>query len=197
MGLSLFVASRWVVLFAALEQLGDYRRAAGSEWIRGTAWHRTNPAPQFTGDRPGQRYEGIAIAHRTGRKRWNRGGECWAPSGPTINSTGEHDRPNHPTPKPLWLMLDCLDAFTDPGELILDPFAGSGTTGVAAVRLGRRCILIERDAKYAAIARERMEAEGKGLSLAAARAGQLGLFAEPEKPKRTRKLKIIDVTEPA
>jgi len=169
-------ARRWVLLFCALEQLGDYKRAAGEAWVRATAWYRTNPAPQFTGDRPGQRYEGIALAHRKGKKIWARGGECWAPSGPTINSTGEHDRPDHPTPKPLWLMQDCVEAFTDPGELVLDPFAGSGTTGVACLRLGRRFIGIERDERYAGIARERLRAEERGLSLREARAGQSSIF---------------------
>lgn len=175
---SLRAASRWVLLFCAMEQLGEYRRAAGEMWVRGSAWYRTNPAPQFTGDRPGQRYEGIALAHRKGRKRWNRGGDCWAPNGPTINSVAEADRGStgHPTPKPLWLMLDCVDAFTDPGEIVLDPFAGSGTTGVACLRLGRRFIGIERDAKYAAVARERLLAEERGLSLREARAGQSSIF---------------------
>jgi site-specific DNA-methyltransferase (adenine-specific) len=176
MTLALSVARRWVVIFCALEQLGDYKRAAGDEWIRGSAWYRTNPAPQFTGDRPGQRYEGIAIAHRKGKKRWARGGECWAPSGPTINSIGEADRPDHPTPKPLWLMIECVDAFTNPDELVLDPFAGSGTTGVACLRLGRRFIGIEKSDRYAEVARERLRAEERGLSLREARAGQTTIF---------------------
>ncbi len=50
-----------------------------------------------------------------------------------------------------------------PNDLILDPFAGSGTTGVAAIAEGRRAILIEKEPKYAAIARRRVaEAMGMG-----------------------------------
>ena len=173
---SVRVADRWVVVFCALEQLGAYEAGAGDAWIRASGWWRDNPAPQFTGDRPGQRLEGIAIAHRPGRKRWNRGGECWAPKGNTANATGNHDRPDHPTPKPLWLMLECLEAFTDPDDVVLDPFAGSGTTGVACLRLGRRFIGIERDEKYARVATERLEAEVRGLSLRDARAGQTSIF---------------------
>ena len=53
---------------------------------------------------------------------------------------------------------------------------GSGTTGVAALRLGRRCILIEKDPKYAALCRERMLAEESGSTLQARRAGQETLY---------------------
>ena len=171
--------SRWVVVFCALEQIGAYAAAFGDAWVRGSAWLRTNSAPQFTGDRPGQAHEGIAIAHRRGRKRWNRGGHSWSPTGPTINAIQDPQRGTlgHPTPKPEWLMLDAVDAFTDPGETILDPFAGSGTTGVAAIRLGRRFIGIEKDPKYFELACERLRAEEDGSTLKAARAGQLPLLA--------------------
>jgi DNA modification methylase len=73
-------------------------------------------------------------------------------------------------------MIELVELFTDPDEIILDPFAGSGTTGVACLRLGRRFIGIEKDAKYAAIARERLTAESQGLTLRDARAGQQSLF---------------------
>jgi site-specific DNA-methyltransferase (adenine-specific) len=53
-------------------------------------------------------------------------------------------------------MLELVDLFTQPGDLILDPFMGSGSTGVAAVRLGRRFIGIEKDARYFEIACERI-----------------------------------------
>ena len=86
-------------------------------------------------------------------------------------------------------MLELVELFTDPGDLLPDPFCGSGTTGVACLRLGRRFIGIEKDAKYAAIARERLEAETNGLSLRDARAGQIGMFASEDlKPKPPPKL---------
>lgn len=167
------IGARWSVVFCALEQLGWWKVSSGKRWVRGSAWWRDNAAPQFTGDRPGQRYEGIAIMHPAGRKRWARGGECWSPKGITaMESRGD----GHPTPKPVWLMQECVDAFTDPGELVLDPFCGSGTTGVACLRMGRRFIGIERDEKYAAIARERLVAEQRGLTLKDARAGQSSIF---------------------
>lgn len=167
------VASRWVLAFCTFEQIRDYRDAAGPAWIRAGVWDRVNPSPQLTGDRPGQAADAVAIAHRAGRKSWNGGGHpaIWRHS-----AQQGLDKPDHPTPKPLPLMLELVSLFTDPGELILDAFAGSGTTGVACLRLGRRFIGIEKDPKYAAIARERLRAESNGLSLRDARAGQLPMF---------------------
>ncbi len=64
---------------------------------------------------------------------------------------------DHPTPKPLDGLLKLIQAHVPEGALILDPFAGSGTTAVAATRLGRRAILIEREAKYIEVILGRLE----------------------------------------
>ena len=61
----------------------------------------------------------------------------------------------HPTQKPLPLMEWCLTFIPD-ANVIFDPFCGSGTTGVAAIKAGRRFIGIEREASYCAIARRRI-----------------------------------------
>lgn len=82
----------------------------------------------------------------------------------------------HPTQKPIALMLELVSLFTDPDETILDPFTGSGTTGVACLRLGRKFIGIEKDPTYFALACERLRAEEQGSTLQAARAGQLPLL---------------------
>lgn len=162
----LAVANRWVVVFCALEQLGRYADAAGEARIRSAVWHRTNSAPQFTGDRPGQACEGIAIAHRGGKKRWNRGGTSLLYEGPTVNSCGDKDRGfGHPTPKPEWLMRSIIGDFTDPGDTILDPFMGSGTTLVAAKRLGRKAIGIELEEKYCEIAAKRLSQGALNLEM--------------------------------
>jgi DNA modification methylase len=70
---------------------------------------------------------------------------------------GTADKREHPTQKPSELMQWCL-GFVD-GETILDPYAGSGTTGVACIRTGRRFIGVEIEPKYCQIAVERMERE--------------------------------------
>jgi site-specific DNA-methyltransferase (adenine-specific) len=61
----------------------------------------------------------------------------------------------HPTQKPLSLMTWCL-SFLPPGCTVLDPFAGSGTTGVACLKTGRKCILVERKARYIPVIRHRL-----------------------------------------
>lgn len=166
------LSRRWALAFCAIEMLGEYREAAGDGWVRSGFWHRPDGAPQFSGDRPAQAGEGVAIMHRPcERKRWNGGGHraFW--------SFGvEHDDRVHPTQKPLPLMLKLIEQFTDPGDLVLDPYCGSGTTGVACLRLGRRFVGVERDPKYAALAVERLQAESSGLTLTAARAGQVSLL---------------------
>jgi site-specific DNA-methyltransferase (adenine-specific) len=63
----------------------------------------------------------------------------------------------HPTEKPVRLLEHLIEMSTDPGDLVVDPFAGSGSSIVAAQNLGRRGIGIERDADYIARARPRLE----------------------------------------
>lgn len=72
-----------------------------------------------------------------------------------IRVTGKEDGHYHPTQKPLALAEYLIKTYTNPGELVLDNCAGSGTTCVAAIRTGRNYIGIEKDVQYAQIAQER------------------------------------------
>jgi site-specific DNA-methyltransferase (adenine-specific) len=63
---------------------------------------------------------------------------------------------HHPTQKPVPLFKWCLEKYSKPGDLILDPFAGSGTTALAAHALDRRFVCIEREAEYCEVARNRL-----------------------------------------
>lgn len=69
----------------------------------------------------------------------------------------------HPSQKPLRLIERVVLSSSARGDLVLDPFLGSGTTAVVAARHGRRWLGIERDATYVQLARARLEAEGDGL----------------------------------
>lgn len=63
---------------------------------------------------------------------------------------------NHPTTKPQTWMRAAVEAFTEPGEVVLDPFAGSGSTLIAAYGLGRGFVGVERDVDFASIAARRI-----------------------------------------
>ena len=71
----------------------------------------------------------------------------------------------HPTQKPVALIDRCLRASTNPGDLVVDPFAGSGATAVAAHRLDRRFIVNERDKDYVKLVVRRLEAEIPGTHI--------------------------------
>lgn len=173
------LAQRWSLVFCQVEASQPWARvlaSGGAPYIRTCVWVKPDGQPQLTGDRPGMGYESIVVCHPKGKKRWHGGGRLGVFVCP-VNWDGRRaDSTPHPTTKPLPLMLELVELFTDADDVVLDPFAGSGTTGVACLRLGRRFIGIEKDAKYAAVARERLEAETQGLTLRDARAGQQPLF---------------------
>lgn len=79
-----------------------------------------------------------------------------APSYVVID-VGREKGNEHPAPMPVDLALELVSVASWPGQIVLDPFMGSGTTGVAARRLGRHCIGIDRDADYLAIAAKRLQ----------------------------------------
>ena len=172
------LTKRWIAAFCQVEAAMAWSEAfasAGAATKRIGVWIKPDAMPQFTGDRPGMGYESLVFAHRKGRSTWNGGGRVGVFTHNKNTPGGAHA---HETQKPLPLMLELVELFTDPGEVILDPFMGSATTGVACLRLGRRFIGIEKDPRYFAVARERMLAESQGLSLRDARAGQLPMFGE-------------------
>ena len=74
-----------------------------------------------------------------------------------FNNRAKGARGLHPTQKPIELMEYLVRSHTKEGDLILDFTMGSGTTGVAAIKLGRRFIGIEKDERYYEIAKERLE----------------------------------------
>jgi len=78
---------------------------------------------------------------------------------PTKCNLPESERTDHPCQKPLALCGYVLKALSNPGDLVCDPFAGSGSTAIACHRLGRRFIGIERDPVYFEMAKTRLGAE--------------------------------------
>lgn len=148
--------TRWCVMF------GDWRQASefginppkGLTYLRFGIWHKTNGAPQFTGDRPGPGWEAISFMHKEGVKcRWNGKGRR------SVFTTSVEPSNGHPTPKPLELITELVSLFTEKGEIVFDPFMGSGTTLRAAKDLGLKSIGIEIEEKYCELAARRMAQE--------------------------------------
>lgn len=140
---------RWVIATV------DWRHAAamneaGLPLVRLGVWIKPNSAPQLTGDRPATGWEAVAILHRAGKKRWNGGGSraVW-----TVNRV---NAVFHPTEKPVVLIERFVSLFSEQGETVLDPFMGSGTTGVACIQAGRNFIGIEKDPEFFQVAVDRI-----------------------------------------
>ncbi|MCP5018109.1 MAG: site-specific DNA-methyltransferase, partial [Ketobacter sp.] len=111
--------------------------------------------PQLNGQGPAMGAEMFVCAW-AGKSfaRWNAGGK----RGVYRHLTNPSDRHGgHPTEKPWRLFVELLNDFTNKQQTILDPFMGSGTTGVACVKLGRRFIGIELDENYFNIACQRIQ----------------------------------------
>jgi site-specific DNA-methyltransferase (adenine-specific) len=158
------LARRWILVFCQIEGAMKWRaalEAAGAVYKRTCIWVKPDGKPQYSGDRPGTGYEGIVACHARGRSTWNGGGS----HGVYVVSRGNEPRTGHQTQKPLALMETLVRLFSDHGELILDPYAGSGSTGVAAIRLGRRSLGWEMDPGYAEIARKRLTVAREQLQL--------------------------------
>ncbi len=177
--------SGWLLAFCQAEAVAAWRasiEAAGASWRRAMVWVKPDGSPQLSGDRPAQGYESIAAAWCAGGgSRWNGGGRRGVFTRPKHDpGVGHGGACNaHPTQKPVALMRELIALFTWPGDLVADPFMGSGTTGVAALALGRSFIGIERDPAYFDLACARIErAQAQGVLFHELTSAQPSLLAE-------------------
>lgn len=121
-------------------------------------WHKTNPPPKL-------RRAGFLNSCELIVCMWNKG-HTWNFTNqremhnfieaPICMGAERLKEPKHPTQKPLRVMRRLIELASKPGDLVLDPFAGVASTGVAAVELRRRFIGIEADETYVAAGRKRM-----------------------------------------
>lgn len=139
--------SSWVVSFVdyhAIPLLEERLDPENLRFVRFGVWIKEGAAPQFSGDRPGTGWEALAFLHKPGRMMWNGGGKHGVFRN-RIDRTPNH----HPTQKPMPLIEEMIRLFTSEGDIILDPFAGSGITLRVARRMGRRAIGIELSPAWA------------------------------------------------
>ena len=136
--------------FAWLAQRLDER---GMAFFHSVIWDKINPG---LGWRYRRQHEMVMVAHRRGGKL------LWGDEDVALPNIMRYSKPRdaeHPNEKPVELVARFIAAHTKPGQLVVDPFCGSGTTLVAAERLGRRWIGIELDPAYAEMARRRVDLE--------------------------------------
>jgi modification methylase len=150
---------------AAIQDLGF--------WIlNDIVWRKSNPMPNFKGTRFTNAHETLIWAAKgRGAKRYTFNYDAMKMANDELQMrsdwtlplcTGEERLKDafgvkaHPTQKPEALLHRVILSSTKPGDIVLDPFFGTGTTGAAARRLGRRYIGIEREADYVKLAAERI-----------------------------------------
>jgi modification methylase len=168
----------WVVgSYHNIYRVGSILQDLGFWMLNDIVWRKTNPMPNFRGRRFTNAHETLLWCAKARESRYTFNYDAMKALNddlqmrsdwliPVCGGSERLKRPDgdgglkkaHPTQKPEALLHRIILASTRPGDLILDPFFGTGTTGAVARRLGRRFIGLERDADYARLARDRIAA---------------------------------------
>ena len=172
----------WVIgSYHNVFRLGSALQDQGFWILNDVVWRKVNPMPNFRGRRFTNAHETLIWAARDQKSRYTFNYESLKASNDDLQMRSDWlfpicsgperlkddgGRKAHPTQKPEALLHRVLLGTTNPGDVVLDPFFGTGTTGAVAKRLGRRWIGIERDPDYARAAEERI-AKVKALSTSA------------------------------
>jgi len=164
--------SLWVIgSYHNIFRVGSILQDLGFWILNDVIWRKSNPMPNFKGARFTNAHETLIWAARSRGPRYTFNYDAMKMANDELQMrsdwtlalcTGEErikgadGQKAHPTQKPEALLHRVLVASSKPGDLVVDPFFGAGTTGAVAKRLGRRFIGIEREPTYVAIARERI-----------------------------------------
>jgi modification methylase len=164
----------WVIgSYHNLFRLGAALQDLGFWILNDVVWRKVNPMPNFRGRRFTNAHETLIWAAREPKSRYTFNYESLKAGNDDLQMRSdwlfpicsgperlkdEGGRKAHPTQKPEALVQRVLLATTSHGDLVLDPFFGTGTTGAVAKRLGRRWLGIERDPDYARAAADRIAA---------------------------------------
>jgi len=140
----------------------------GFKILNNVTWQKTNPAPNLSGRMFTHSTETIIWARKDSKngkqifnyqlmKKINGGKQMKDVWQSAATKKSEKTFGKHPTQKPLWLLERLIEASTEPGSIILDPFVGSGTTAVAALKLGRSMIGMDISSDFLDIAKARLD----------------------------------------
>jgi modification methylase len=164
--------SLWVIgSYHNIFRVGAALQDEGYWILNDIVWRKANPMPNFRGTRFTNAHETLIWASRSEDSRYTFNYRAMKALNDELQmrsdwllpicSGGERVKEEggakaHPTQKPEALLYRVLLACTNPGDVVLDPFFGTGTTGAVARRLGRQWIGIEREKRYVKVARERI-----------------------------------------
>lgn len=161
----------WVIgSYHNIYRVGTVLQDIGFWMLNDVVWRKTNPMPNFRGRRFTNAHETLLWCARSQESKYRFNYDAmkalnddlqmrsdWllplCTGGERLKKDGKKA---HPTQKPEQLLYRVVLSSTEVGDVILDPFFGSGTTGAVAKKLGRRYIGLERDADYAALAEKRL-----------------------------------------
>ncbi|HEY9075328.1 MAG TPA: DNA methyltransferase [Anaerolineaceae bacterium] len=186
--------SLWVIgSYHNIYRLGTILQDLGFWILNDVIWIKANPMPNFRGVRFTNAHETLIWASKSQGAKYTFNyramkafndelqmrSDWYLPvcSGPERIKNG--GKRAHSTQKPEALLYRVLLATTNPGDLVLDPFFGTGTTGAVAKKLGRRWIGIEQKEMYVQIAQERIEHTSPG-----------GAGVRLEQPEKRRELRV-------
>ncbi len=164
----------WVIgSYHNIFRLGYILQDMGFWILNDVIWRKTNPMPNFRGRRFTNAHETLIWAGKTKDSKYTFNYDSMKALNEDLQMRSDWTLPlctggerlkdadgkkAHPTQKPESLLYRVLSASTKPGDIVLDPFFGTGTTGAVAKKMRRHYIGLERDETYAAFARERIAA---------------------------------------
>ncbi len=165
-------ASIWVIgSYHNIFRVGTILQDLGFWILNDVVWRKNNPMPNFRGRRFTNAHETMIWAARSAESKYTFNYEAMKAGNEDLQLRSDwllpictgHERLKdrngrkvHPTQKPEALIARVLMSSSKRGDVVLDPFSGSGTTAAVSKRLGRTCVGIERDHEYAAASRARL-----------------------------------------
>lgn len=155
--------------------IGYAMQQLGMKILNDIVWEKPNPPPNLSCRYFTHSTETVLWAAKTEKSkhmfnydamRAHNGGKqmksVWRFTAP---GSAEKTNGKHPTQKPLALLERCIEASTKEGDFVFDPFAGSSTTGVAALKMGRKFCGVELEDNYIALSMNRLLEQGKAVKL--------------------------------
>jgi modification methylase len=168
----------WVIgSYHNIYRVGAILQDLGYWLLNDIAWIKSNPTPNFRGVRFTNAHETLLWAQKKKGARYTFNHHAMKALNDDLQMRSDWHLPvcsgkervrvkgakAHPTQKPEALLYRVILSCSNPGDVVLDPFFGTGTTGAVAKKLHRRWVGIERDAGYAELARERIAGVNAGM----------------------------------